>query len=173
MLSEVNYTSAVFSQILRSLFVMLHKSITNCLHVNNNFYHLFELSLEFSDTLNNHIMLFLVSFKNIPPLPNSVDLNRNSLSFKFWHIGPTGTVRCQEHIVQHMAFVIGRHNSICLCSILCSYIFMLIKANTWSSYLQMHVWIYDKYVVWNKWIMSAFKRKITIFKTYNYTAVCR
>lgn len=109
MLSEVNYTSAVFSQILRSLFVMLHKSITNCLHVNNNFYHLFELSLEFSDTLNNHIMLFLVSFKNIPPLPNSVDLNRNSLSFKFWHIGPTGTVRCQEHIVQHMAFVIGRH----------------------------------------------------------------
>lgn len=109
MLSEVNYTSAVFSQILRSLFVMLHKSITNCLHVNNNFYHLFELSLEFSDTLNNHIMLFLVSFKNIPPLPNSVDLNRNSLSFKFWHIGPIGTVRCQEHIVQHMAFVIGRH----------------------------------------------------------------
>lgn len=77
MLSEVNYTSVVFSQILQALFIMLHMSITNCLHVNNNFYHLFELSLKFLDTLKNHINVVSCFIqKHTPPPPNSVDLTK-------------------------------------------------------------------------------------------------
>lgn len=114
-----------------------------------------------SETISLIVCLnYLWSFQTPPP--NLVHVKRNSMSFKFWHIGHIGTVRCQEHIVQHMAFVIGRHNSIW-----CSYIFMLIKANWYMSFLftDAHVWIYDKCIVWNNWIMSALKRNNTVFKS--------
>lgn len=119
-----------------------------------------------SETISLIICLnYLWSFQTPPP--NLVHVKRNSMFFKFWHIGHTGTVRCQEHVVYHRAFVIG-------IDIIqfgaATFSCWSKQINTCSSYLQMHMFecmtneLYER-----NGSCLHLKEIIQFLKAYHYT----